>query len=139
MPAILGVSDTPCPHRYGDTAALARLLGRGCPVDAADYDGRSLLHVAVHNKQEGIVKQLLEAGADPNIRGRGGGCPLLEAAMEGSTAIQVRFWGRGRWQGGGGGVGVQGWVESGARRSAAGCLLFTQSVVWELNATTTIR
>lgn len=38
--------------RYGDTAALARLLARGCPVDAADYDGRSLLHVAVHNKQE---------------------------------------------------------------------------------------
>jgi hypothetical protein len=38
--------------RYGDTAALTRLLNRGCPVDASDYDGRSLLHVAVHNKQE---------------------------------------------------------------------------------------
>lgn len=39
-------------YRYGDTAALTRLLDRGCPVDAADYDGRSLLHVAVHNKRE---------------------------------------------------------------------------------------
>lgn len=36
---------TPLYNRYGDTAALARLLQRGCPVDAADYGGRSLLHV----------------------------------------------------------------------------------------------
>lgn len=38
--------------RYGDSAALGRLLLRGCPVDAADYDGRTLLHVAVTNKQQ---------------------------------------------------------------------------------------
>jgi hypothetical protein len=38
--------------RYGDSAALGRLLQRGCPVDAADYDGRTLLHVAVTNKQQ---------------------------------------------------------------------------------------
>jgi ankyrin repeat protein len=38
--------------RYGDAAALARLLQRGCPVDASDYDGRTLLHVAVTNKQQ---------------------------------------------------------------------------------------
>jgi hypothetical protein len=39
-------------RRYGDSAALARLLQRGCPVDAADYDGRTLLQVAVTNKQQ---------------------------------------------------------------------------------------
>lgn len=43
---------TVCNCRYGDAAALARLLQRGCPVDAADYDGRTLLHVAVTNKQQ---------------------------------------------------------------------------------------
>jgi hypothetical protein len=45
--------------------------------------------VAVHKRQEVIVKQLLAAGAEPSIGGRRGGCPLLEAAMGGSTAIQV--------------------------------------------------
>jgi hypothetical protein len=49
---LLPLDNTCSGCRYGDTAALARLLDRGCPVDAADYDGRSLLHVAVHNKQE---------------------------------------------------------------------------------------
>lgn len=136
---------------------MARLLERGCPVDAADYDGRSLLHVAVHNKQEvragwtrtwslpyccrapcaacwavhdnycfvlrgrlcscldppqlppslstvcfvphvvlvmcmqAVVKQLLAAGADPNVRSSSGSSPFLEAAMEVSPAIQVRY------------------------------------------------
>lgn len=74
--------------RYGDTAALTRLLNRGCPVDASDYDGRSLLHVAVHNKQEAVVKQLLAAGADPNVRSSNGSSPLLEAAMAVSPTIQ---------------------------------------------------
>ena len=39
---------------------------------------------------QAIVKQLLAGGADPNVRGSGGNSPLLEAAMDGSTAIQVR-------------------------------------------------
>jgi hypothetical protein len=47
---LLGLMHAVC--RYGDSAALARLLQRGCPVDAADYDGRTLLHVAVTNKQQ---------------------------------------------------------------------------------------
>jgi hypothetical protein len=46
--------------RYGDSAALGRLLQRGCPVDAADYDGRTLLHVAVTNKQQVGVQPDLE-------------------------------------------------------------------------------
>uniref|UniRef100_A0A383VF86 Cyclic nucleotide-binding domain-containing protein n=1 Tax=Tetradesmus obliquus TaxID=3088 RepID=A0A383VF86_TETOB len=75
--------------RYGDAAALARLLQRGCPVDAADYDGRTLLHVAVTNKQQAIVSQLLSAGANPNATNSAGSSPLLEAAMNGSSGIQA--------------------------------------------------
>eukprot|EP00879_Flechtneria_rotunda_P017633 GHRR01018484.1.p1 GENE.GHRR01018484.1~~GHRR01018484.1.p1 ORF type:complete len:322 (+),score=149.17 GHRR01018484.1:57-1022(+) len=75
--------------RYGDAAALSRLLERGCPVDAADYDGRTLLHVAVTNKQEAIVRQLLAAGGNPNVKDSAGRSPLLEAAMNGSTDIQA--------------------------------------------------
>eukprot|EP00775_Hariotina_reticulata_P003994 gene3994-4245_t len=73
--------------RYGDCAALQRLLERGCPVDAADYDGRTLLHVAVTNGQEGAVKVLLAAGANPNATNSAGSSPLLEAAMNGSREI----------------------------------------------------
>lgn len=101
------------------------------------FVGHSLLHVAVHKRQEGVssrcqqasdmavdgrhlcpnacfslccivacgpfpappppnnalqavVKQLLAAGADPNVRSSNGSSPLLEAAMAVSPTIQVR-------------------------------------------------
>lgn len=77
--------------RYGDVPALQKLIDRGCPVDATDYDGRTLLHVAVTNKQESVVTYLLSTGANPNATNSTGSSPLLEAAMNGSSDIQAQL------------------------------------------------
>eukprot|EP00775_Hariotina_reticulata_P002549 gene2549-2852_t len=75
--------------RYGDCGALQRLLKRGCPVDVEDYEGKTLLFVAVTSKQEAAVKVLLAAGANPNTTNTAGSSPLLEAALIGSSRIQA--------------------------------------------------
>lgn len=43
-----------------------------------------------NNTLQAVVKQLLAAGADPNVRSSNGSSPLLEAAMAVSPTIQVR-------------------------------------------------
>jgi ankyrin repeat protein len=58
---------------------------------------------------QAVLRQLLAAGADPNVRSSSGSSPLLEAAMDGSTAIQV-----GLCAFGGGGDTQWVWVKGGA-------------------------
>lgn len=46
-------SDTMCyAAAAGDVAVIQRLLDRGCPADAADYDQRTGLMLAAANGQE---------------------------------------------------------------------------------------
>jgi ankyrin repeat protein len=49
---------------YGEGAQL--LLGQGASVNLANNRGETPLIMAVHNRDVGIARTLLEVGADPN-------------------------------------------------------------------------
>lgn len=63
----------------GENAFLKRLLKCGLHPDAADYDGRTGLHLASSLGLLHMVEQLLEAGANPSVLDNFGRTPLLEA------------------------------------------------------------
>ena len=50
--------------RNGDLERIKMLCSLGCNVNAADYDGRSCLHVAASAGNKLIVSALLEAGGE---------------------------------------------------------------------------
>lgn len=55
--------------RYStDTVLLSQLLEAGAPINAADNDGYTALTVAARYNMPAVVKKLLRAGADPDIR-----------------------------------------------------------------------
>jgi len=56
----------------GDIAGIQKLLDQGMPVDAADYDGRTALHLAASEGHVAVVNFLLENKADPNPIDRNG-------------------------------------------------------------------
>ena len=75
----------------GDTYMVSRLLRRtGMPVDACrriDLDGATMLAVASRNGHLGVVKHLLEQGADVNLEGGNCDSPLVSAAEQGHIAV----------------------------------------------------
>ena len=66
----------------GDTTALARLLTSGADVDAADYDGRTALHLAASEGQVAALELLLGKGARVDVTDRWGGTPLQDAVRQ---------------------------------------------------------
>ena len=66
----------------GDTVALERLIGGGAEVDAADYDGRTALHLAASEGHQAAVELLLGRGARIDPRDRWGGTPVLDAVRQ---------------------------------------------------------
>jgi len=60
--------------RYGDCSeaeikeSLGVLREMGCSLDCADAQGRHAVHVAAANGHEGVLRQLLAAGASPDVR-----------------------------------------------------------------------
>jgi ankyrin repeat protein len=73
--------------RDGDGAALAAALDNGADVDAAEPDGSTALHWAVHGDDPEAVRALLEAGADPSARTRTDITPLYMAAEVGDATL----------------------------------------------------
>lgn len=54
--------------KRNDTAAVQRLLERGAEVDAMDADGLTPLMLACMTLQEENIRQLVQAGANPDAR-----------------------------------------------------------------------
>lgn len=59
--------------RYNSSEkVLAQLLVAGAPINAADHDGFTALMIAARHNTPGIVKKLVRAGADPDIKNKEG-------------------------------------------------------------------
>lgn len=74
------VTKTTLLHFACTPAAADALLRRGAALDALDLAGGTPLVAAVSRGDALVVKALLQAGADPNLRGRGN-TPLQVAAV----------------------------------------------------------
>jgi ankyrin repeat protein len=70
-----------------DKEALRALLRQRTNVNAAQADGTTALHWAVHWNDEEAVNLLLRAGADARAKNRYGATPLSEAVTSGSVAM----------------------------------------------------
>jgi len=62
-----------------DLDGLKRAIEYGAPVNAADYDGRTCMHVAAAQGNSGIITFLLHSQVKVNSRDRWGNTPLVDA------------------------------------------------------------
>src|SRR3989338_862037 len=63
----------------GDVYELQRLYASGVDLSAADYDGRTGIHLAASEGHLEAVKFLVAKGVDINPKDRFGGTPLSDA------------------------------------------------------------
>ena len=63
----------------GDVYELQRLYTSGVNMAAADYDGRTGMHLAASQGHLGAIKFLLAKGVDVSPKDRWGGTPLADA------------------------------------------------------------
>jgi glutaminase len=70
----------------GDLTSLRRYIARGVNPDHADYDGRTALHLAASEGQNGVVRYLLGCGCRRDCLDRWGNAPLQDAQREGHAS-----------------------------------------------------
>ena len=63
----------------GDVHELQRLYANGADLSAADYDGRTGIHLAASEGHLEAVKFLVAKGVDVKPKDRFGGTPLADA------------------------------------------------------------
>jgi uncharacterized protein len=73
--------------RAGDQDAALALLADDVDVNAAESNGTTALHYAVHNGNLALVEKLIAAGANVNVMNNYGSSPVSEAALLGDAAI----------------------------------------------------
>ena len=71
----------------GDLRGLQKALALGTPLAAADYDGRTALHVGAAEGHESIVRYLIAHGHPVAVQDRWGATPLDEARRESRSAV----------------------------------------------------
>ena len=71
----------------GDINEMCRLVANGYDLNAADYDGRTAIHLAASNGQTQMVKYLFEKQVNMNPRDRWEGTPLKDAKREGHSLL----------------------------------------------------
>ncbi len=71
----------------GDTTALEQLIASGAEVDAADYDGRTALHLAAAEGQVAAATLLLGKGARVGVVDRWAGTPIVDAVRHRHRAV----------------------------------------------------
>ena len=80
----------------GDVAAVRALIAEGADVNAAQGDGMTALHWAASNRNSGLARVLLEAGADVGVGTRiGHYTPLHVAAQAGAGEVVEMLLGAG--------------------------------------------
>lgn len=65
----------------------SRLISLGCPISTANSCGNLPLHDAISFENVVVVRELLEKGANPAVRGGEGSLPLQLSAMTGNVEI----------------------------------------------------
>jgi ankyrin repeat protein len=73
--------------KNGDARAVEMFLGTGIDVNAAEPDGTTALHWAVHQGETELVARLIRVGARVNATNRYGVSPLSLACVNGSAEI----------------------------------------------------
>lgn len=68
----------------GDDEDVAAFLARygSAPIDAINLNGHTVLGIATCNNQQGVIRLLLEGGADVNKKDRHGHTPLMWAVKK---------------------------------------------------------
>ncbi len=85
--AAAGPSEVADAAMRADTAAVRALIVKKADVNAAQVDGATALHWAVHRDDADLVDVLLKAGAKPNVTNRTGATPLSLAALYGNPRV----------------------------------------------------
>jgi ankyrin len=73
--------------KSGDRAAAVTLITQKADVNAAEVDGTTPLHWAVHNGDLDLVQRLIRAGATVNVKNDYGSTPMAEAAILGRADL----------------------------------------------------
>ncbi|MEO0536744.1 MAG: glutaminase A [Cyanobacteria bacterium P01_A01_bin.123] len=71
----------------GNLNAMLPYIARGISMDAADYDGRTAIHLAAAEGQLNVIEFLLANQVNPNVQDRWGFTPLDDAMRHRHDAI----------------------------------------------------